>query len=231
MSVRQPEERLADAPAHAPASRAWWPLLISVTGLLSTVALLLENRADNDSDFDYPVTAEHVVELGHVAFRVSGLLGYVAALSMLVLAAVWHHRVGRRFPWSVGATVVTYALVATAALMTLAYGWRGALGNYLPTAIEGDAYDTEGLYTYYVMNDFSPFIAGVPLVVAGLALGWMAFAERLVSRPLGAAAAAVALLLVLAVAITGVPGLPGAMVVAMVVAGLWLTFGRSPIVR
>lgn len=231
MSVHPTEERLADAPALAPGPRAWWPLLISLTGLLTTAALLLENRPDGRGDFDYPVTAEDVVELGHTAFRVSGLLGYVAALSMLVLAAVWHQRVGRRFPWSTGATVVTFSLVASAALMTLAYGWRGALGNYLPTAMEADTYDTEGLYTYFVMNDFSPYIAGVPLLAAGFALAWMAFVDGLVSRPLGLASGAVSTLLVLAVAVTGVPGLPAAMALAMVVAGTWLTVGRSPAVR
>ncbi|TCI97458.1 hypothetical protein [Aeromicrobium sp. IC_218] len=229
MSVRPSEERLADAPALDAAPRAWWPLLISLVGLLTTAALLLENRPDGSGDFDYPVTAEDVVELGHVAFRVSGLLGYVAALSMLVLAAVWHQRVGRRFPWSTGASVVTFSLVASASLMTLAYGWRGALGNYLPTGMEGDSYDAEGLYTYFVMNDFSPYIAGVPLLGAGFALAWMSFADGLVSRPLGVAAGLVSALLLLAVAVSGVPGLPAAMSVAMVVAGVWLTLGRSQV--
>lgn len=72
--------------------------------------------------------------------------------------------------------------------MTLAYGWRASLGNYLPDASEQDAYDLDGLYNYYVMNDFSAYIAFIPLVAAAFGLAWMAFAEGLVSRGLGASA-------------------------------------------
>ncbi|WP_435769975.1 hypothetical protein [Nocardioides sp. SYSU DS0651] len=206
-----------------------WPLLISLCGLLGVAALLLEGRPDASGDFDYPVTAEDVVGIDHLPYRLSGAIGYVVAILLLVTAAVWRHRVERRFPGSVGATVVSYGVVATAAITTLAYGWRGAVGNYFPGAAEEDTYDTEGLYNYYILTDFSPYIAFIPLVASAYGLAWMAFRERLVSRGLGALAAVLATALLGAAFVTGVPGLPSMIIVGLVVAGIWLAFGRSPI--
>jgi hypothetical protein len=225
-----------EAPASAtqdrvPARRRFtaWPLWASFTGALGLVALLLEGRVNDGEELGRPVAAEDVMAVGHEMFRISGVLGYLAALSLLVLAAVWHQRVSRRFPDSTASNLVTFSAVATAALVTLSFGWRGALGNYLPGGGEEGSYDADGLYTYYVMNDFSPFIAFVPLLGACYGLAWMAFRDRLVSRALGGVAGVVATLLLLAVAVTGVPGLPAIVLLGLVVAGIWLAVGRSPI--
>ncbi len=75
----------------------------------------------------------------------------VAAL--LVLAAYSNRRVTKRYPWSLRALVVTYGLVAAAALLALAYGWKARWATTSGAAEHG-AYDDTGLYTYYVMNDF-----------------------------------------------------------------------------
>jgi hypothetical protein len=210
---------------------AAWPLLASAVGLLGLVALFMEERPDGSSDYDYPVTADDAVNVGHELFRIAGVLGYVCALLLLVLAAVWHQRVGRRFPSSIGATLVTFSAISTSALVTLAFGWRGALGNYLDGGGEENTYDAEGLYNYYVMNDFSPYIAFVPLLGACYGLAWMAFADRIVSRVLGGLAGVVATLLIGAVIVTGVPGLPSIVLAALVVAGIWLAVGRSAITQ
>lgn len=208
-----------------------WPLWGTATGLLATVAVLAESRVDGSADFDLPVMAEHVTDLDNGAFRIGGAVGYLAVLGILVFAAVWHQRVGRRFAWSTGATVVTYGLVASAGIMALAFGWRAALGLYLPGGPEAGTYDADGLYGYYIMNDFSPYITGVPLLVCGFGIAWMAFAEKLVSRALGAAAGLLAGALLVATFVLGVPGLPGLMHLAMAVAGVWLAVGRSPITQ
>jgi hypothetical protein len=208
-----------------------WPLLVSGIGLLGLIALFLEERPDDSSDYGYPVTADDAVSVGHELFRIAGVLGYVCALLLLVLAAVWHQRVGRRFPSSTGATLVTFSAIATAALVTLAFGWRGALGNYLDGGGEENTYDTEGLYNYYVLNDFSPYIAFVPLLGACYGLAWMAFADAIVSRLLGGVAGVVATLLLGAVVVTGVPGLPAIVLLGLVVAGIWLAVGRSAITQ
>lgn len=206
-----------------------WPLLITLCGVLGMVALFLEGRPDGDSDFDYPVTAEDILGLDYVPYRISGAIGYLLAIMLLVTAAVWRHRVERRFPGSVGATVVSLGVVATAGITALTYGWRGALGNYMPGAMEENTYDAEGLYNYYVMTDFSPYIAFVPLLASAFALTWMAFRERLVSRGLGAASGILATALLGAVIVLGVPGLPAMILLGLIVAGVWLAFGRSPI--
>ncbi|WGX95968.1 hypothetical protein [Nocardioides sp. L-11A] len=206
-----------------------WPLLISLCGLLGVIALFLEGRPDGNGDFDYPVTAEDVLGLDHVPYRLSGAVGYVLALLLIAAAVLWRHRVERRFPGSSGATAVSYGVLATAALVTLTYGWRGAVGNYLPTGAEGDTYDAAGVYSYYIMTDFSPYIAFIPLLASAYGLAWMAFRERLVSRGLGALSALLASALLVAVFVTGVPGLPSMIIVGLIVAGIWLALGRSPI--
>lgn len=215
----------------APGRFTAWPLWISFTGALGLVALLLEERPDGDGDFGRAVTAEDAVSVGHELFRIGGFLGYLAALSLLVVAALWHQRVSRRFPDSTASHLITFSGIASASLATLAFGWRGALGDYLPGGPEEDTYDTEGLYNYYVMNDFSPYIAFVPLLGACFGLAWMAFRDRLVSRALGGVAGTVAVLLLLAVAITGVPGLPAIVLLGLVVAGIWLAVGKSAITQ
>ncbi|WP_205473315.1 hypothetical protein [Nocardioides sp. SYSU D00038] len=209
-----------------------WPLLASLVGLLGLVALFCEARPDdNGSGFKYPVTAEDAISVDNDLFRIAGVLGYVVALLLLVLAATWHQRVTKRFPDSTGSTLVTFSAVATAALVTLAFGWRGALGNYLPGGPEENTYDTEGLYNYYVMNDFSPYISFIPLLGACYGLAWMALKEGLVSKPLGVVAGVYATLLIGAVAVTGVPGLPAIVLVGLIIAGIWLAVGRSRITQ
>lgn len=206
-----------------------WPLLISASGALALASAFLEGRPESDPSFEYPVNAEDLLLIDPLPYRISGALGFVLALLLLVTAAVWRHRVERRFTGSIGASLVGYGVLATAALVTLAYGWRGAVGDYFPGGPEEDTYDLEGLYNYFILTDFSPYIAFVPLVASAYGLAWMAFRERLVSRGLGAAAGLLATGGLIASFVTGVPGIPGAVVMGLLPAGIWLAFGRSPI--
>lgn len=220
------------SPATVPGRFVAWPLWATAAGVVGFVSTVVtDNRAGDTSDPDYTVTVADIAPLDHELFRIGGMLGYVAVGALLVAAAVWHRRVAQRWTWSLGAPVVTFGLVASAAALTLAYGWKGALGNYLHGAMEAGTYDDQGLYTYYVMNDFSPYIGWVPVAVAAGGLAWMAFRERLVSRPLGAFCGAGFLASFGSVAATGVPGLPVMSSLGLVVAGIWLALGRSPIVR
>jgi hypothetical protein len=215
----------------APRRFTAWPLLITACGLLGIVAILFESRPDNGGDFDYPFTADDLADVDPTAFRIAGVLGYLLVLLLIATVAVWKHRVERRFTGSIGATVVSLGVVATAALVALSFGWRGAIGDYFPGGPEDNLYDTEGLYNYWVLVDFSPYIAFMPLLASAYGLTWMAFAERLVSRGLGAAAGIAATLLLLAVVVLGVPGLPFGILLALVPAGIWLALGRSTITQ
>jgi len=219
---------LTTQPGH---SRAWplWAAGAGVLGFVSTV--ITDDRAGDTSDPDYMVTVADMEPLGHEMYRIGGLTGYATVAILLVFAALWHRRVAQRFTWSLGAPIVTYGLIASASALTLAYGWKGALGNYLHGAMEEGTYDDSGLYVYYVMNDFSPYIGWFPVTVALGGLTWMAFRERLVSRGLGAVTGFFALLIFGAVAATGVPGLPFAGSMVLVVVGVWLAVGRSTITQ
>jgi hypothetical protein len=226
-----PTGSLGVSPPRAEARfRAWplWATAAGVLGLFSTVGT--DTRAGDTSDLSYTVSVTDMAALDHTMNRIGGLTGYVTVGLLLVFAAVWHRRVAQRFAWSLGAPVVTFGLVSTASALTLAYGWKGALGNYLHGAAEEGTYDDTGLYVYYMMNDFSPYIGWFPVTVAAIGLAWMAFRERLVSRGLGACAGGMALLVFGAVAVSGVPGLPFASAVGLVVGGIWLAVGRSQIV-
>lgn len=210
-------------------TRTLWPLAAVVAGLLGAAATFVDSRVGQPRDPDYTISAGDLADLDSAVMRLGGLLGYLAVAALVVFVALWHRRVAQRFAGSVGAVVVLHGLQASAAALTLAYGWKAALGNYGPGATEAGAYDEVGLYAYYILNDFGPFIAWLPALVALGGLAWMAFHERLVSRALGAFALLVFAAGYLAVAATGVPGLPFVAGPAWVVVGLWLVVGRSPI--
>jgi hypothetical protein len=209
-----------------------WPLWASVAGALGMLAsVVTDERAGEPSNPDHTVSVADIAPLDHLPFRIGGMLGYLTVISLVVFIALWRRRVEQRFDWSLGASIVSTGLVVTATALTLAYGWKGALGTYLHGALEEGAYDDQGLYVYYVMNDFSPYIGWLGALVAAGGLAWMAFDEGLVSRVLGGLAALLFVGTMLAVGITGVPGLPIIASLAMVGAGLWLAVGRSAITR
>lgn len=221
---------MTDSTSRRERLHAWplWAVAAGVLGAAATVAF--DVRAGDTSDPEYTVTVADMAALDHELLRIGGLVGFLCVASLLVLAAAWHRRVAQRFTWSLGAGVVTFGLVASAAALTLAYGWKGALGNYLHGAMEEGTYDDQGLYVYYVMHDFTPYLAWFPVTVALGGLAWMAFAEGLVSRGLGAFSGFMATAILGAVAVSGVPGLPFASSLCLAVVGAWLAFGRSPIV-
>jgi hypothetical protein len=204
-----------------------WAAAAGALGFVSTV--ITDKRAGDTSDMDYTVTVADMAPLDHEMFRIGGFTGFLTVGILIVFAALWHRRVAQRFTWSLGAPIVTYGFITAAAALTLAYGWKGALGNYLHGAMEEGTYDDQGLYVYYVMNDFSHYIGWFPVTIALVGLTWMAFRERLVSRALGAVTGFFALLILGAVGVTGVPGLPFAGSMVLVIVGIWLAVGRSPI--
>lgn len=211
---------------------ALWPLWAAAAGVLGMVSTVVtDTRVDADEDFDFPVGAEHMATLDYDMFRVGGFTGYLTVICLVVFLAVWRHRVEQRFSWSVGASVVTFGIGVSAAALTLAYGWKGALGTYGHGRPEANTYDDAGLYTYYVMHDFSPYLSWLGVLIASGGLAWMAFREGLVSKVLGALCVLLAVGTLLAVGITGVPGLPVTAALGMAVGGVWLAFGRSAITQ
>lgn len=221
-----------DSPPRTARRFTAWPLWIALAGVLGVISTVgADERIDASSDYDYPITAEAIPALDHMPFRVGGLTGYLTVIALLVAAAVWRQQVERRHPWSLGANLVTFGIVASAGGLALVYGWKGALGNYLHGAAEANTYDDQGLYMLYMINDFGPYFAWVPVLASALGLAYMAFREELVSKILGAGAGIMAAALLIAVAVTGVPGLPAMIALGIVICGVWLAVGRSPITQ
>jgi len=209
-----------------------WPLWAAAAGVLGMISTVItDTRVDADEDFAFPVTVDDMATLDHALFRVGGFTGYLTVICLVVFLAVWRHRVEQRFTWSIGASVVTFGIGVSAAALTLAYGWKGALGTYGHGGPEANTYDDAGLYTYYVMNDFSPYLSWLGVLIAAGGLAWMAFREGLVSRVLGALCGVLSVGTMLAVGVTGVPGLPVVSALGMAIGGVWLAFGHSAITQ
>ena len=211
--------------------RAKWPLLASaagVTGFLSTMVL------DGRKVYEDGVTLDHqlFVDLNPMTYRLSMVVGYVTVVLLLVLAATWRHRVEPRLPGSTAAHLVPLGLVSSAAGLTYGYGWKGALGNYLPGSFEPKAFDDQGLYVYYVLNDFGAWIGWLGVVIAAGAVVVMGLKERSVSRWIGVVAIVPVLQTTFMVAGLGVPGVPALLgPIWLFVTGLGLYFGKSTITR
>jgi len=127
---------------------------------------------------------------------------------------------------------VPLGLLASAAGLTYGYGWKGALGNYIPGGMEDQYYDTQGLGVYFMLNDFGSFIGWLGVVVAAGAVAWMALRERTISRWLGFVALVPVVQTTLMVTALGVPGVAGLLApLWLFVTGLGLAFGKSTITR
>lgn len=226
------DQDLAPARSPGPHFTAWplWGLPAGALGFLATV--FLNDRPDAETRGNgYTVTPADMAGLDPAMYHLAVACGFVSVTCLIVFAAQWRRRVETQFDWSDAAPVVGGGLLSSAAGLTLAYGWMGALSRYLPEAPEGSSYDERGTFVYFMLSDFSPYIAWLGVLVAGAGLTWMAWQERLVSRVLGTFTGLVFVLVMAAVIATGVPGLPAAASLELVLVSLWLAFGRSPILQ
>ncbi|WP_127819647.1 hypothetical protein [Microbacterium sp. CPCC 204701] len=223
----------AGAPPKSGRTRfAAWPLWAVVAGIAGTVGTVatdlrpageIEAVANGEA---YAVTSADMIGLDPLLGRIGFTAGLVAILCLIVFAAAWRRHADARFTRSTAARVVSGGLIAATGVITLGYGWRGALANYLGP--EAGMYDEEGLFVYYMLTDFGAYIGWTGLVASALALAWMAFRERSVSRILGGFSGLFGILTLGAIVVSGVPGLPGVfMPVWLAVTGLWLAVGRS----
>ena len=118
--------------------------------------------------------------------------------------------------------------MASAAGLTYGYGWKGALGNYMPGGMEDTLFDDQGLYVYYLLNDFGAWIGWLGVVIAAGAVAYMAFRERTVARWIGVVSVLPVLQTTLMVVGLGVPGVPALLApMWLVVTGLGLFFSKK----
>jgi hypothetical protein len=221
------------SPGQEPATvgRGRWPLVAVAAGLGSIVATLaLDIHPPVEEGQGYTEAAVREISSGKA--HASVIVGYVTVALLLVLAAAWRRHVEPRALASTAARVVPLGLTAAAGALALGYGWRGALGLYGYGGNEHGAFDDSGLYALFVVNDFGAYIGYLGVTIAAGAVVWMSLRERLVSRWIGVFSILPILPVVITVAAFGLPGFPGVSSgLWLVVVGLGLTFGRSPVNR
>jgi hypothetical protein len=208
---------VADSASTARASRAW-PLWGVAAGALGAVATIFTDQKSG-------VGPDGAGGLAPGAYHLGGALGYVTVACLLVLSGCWRTAAHRVAPSSAAARVVADGVAASAAALTLGYGWKLAMALYLPGGLNQHDFGKEGMYVYYMLNDFGTFLGWLGVVVAAGAVAWLGFRSRLVSIWL----AVVSLLPVLAVlgmslglSIAGYPGIVGPIWLVVASAGLAL---------
>jgi hypothetical protein len=211
--------------------RSRWPLYGAAAGALGFVGtLVLDGRTTGSSDIS--LSHKLFTDLDPIVYRGSMIAGYLVVGLLLVFAAQWRRRVEARLPGSTAAHLVPLGLVASAAGLTYGYGWKGALGLYMPGGPESGSFDDRGLYVYFLLSDFGGFIGWLGVVAAAGAVAWMGLRERTVSRWIGVFSLLPVLGVVLMTGGLGVPGIPGMFgPLWLVVVGIGLAFGRSTITR
>ena len=211
-----------------------WPLWGAAAGIAGfTATVLMDTRPESEllaaeQGRQFTLDASYMNEVAHTSNYLGFLIGFVAVACLIVFAAAWRSRVEQQHTRSIAASVVTGGLLVSAAGLALAYGWKGALANYGYTGNEFGMFDDPGLYVYYILTDFGPYIPWLGVLVSFAGVAWLAWAERLVSRILGTLLALYVVFIAAAYAIMGVPGLAGPLSGAVLaVASLWLVVGRS----
>jgi hypothetical protein len=211
-----------------------WPLWGAAAGLAGfTATVLLDTRAESELEAaergeQFTIDASYMNELDRTTNYLGFLLGFLAVAFLVVFASAWRSRVEQQHTRSIAASVVSGGVLVTAAGLALAYGWKGALANYGYDGNEFGLFDDPGLYIYYLLTDFGPYIPWLGVLISFAGIAWLAWAEGLVSRILGTLTGLYVLAIAVAYAVTGVPGLAGpASGLWLAVVGIWLAAGRS----
>jgi hypothetical protein len=227
MSTINPEATGRSTDRLESSKRSRWPLIGTAAGVTGFIATLVTDIHPADK-----ATIDVVDQVSRTTAHASVIAGYLTVALLVVLAATWRRHVEPRVASSTAARVVSNGVLLSAAALTLGYGWKGAMAVYLPGGMDAGAFDQEGLYVLYMLNDFGSYIGWLGVTIAAGAIVWMAFRERTVSRWIGV----VALIPVLAVTAftvgTGLPGFPGVVSpLFMAIAFTGLAFGKSTITR
>jgi hypothetical protein len=227
MSTIHPEAAGLTVDRLNSSKRSRWPLVGVATGITGFVATLVTDiHPANDATIDI------VDEVSQKTAHASIVAGYVTVALLVVLAAAWRRHVEPRVASSTAARVVSNGFLLSAAALTLGYGWKGAMAVYLPGGMDEGAFDKEGLYVLYMLNDFGSFIGWLGVTVAFSAIAWMAFRERTISRWIGAAACVPVLAVTAFTVGTGLPGFPGVVSpLFLLITFAGLAFGKSTISR
>lgn len=202
-------------------SRAW-PLCGVAAGILGAAATVFTTQPGGTR-----VGPSVIGHLSAGAYHAGGALGYVTVALLLVLAAGWRARISRLEIGDAAARLVADGLTASAAGLTLGYGWKLAMAVYLPGGINSTELGNSGLFVYYMLNDFGAYLGWLGVVVAAGAVAWLGLRSRLVSTWL-AVVSLIPPVLVLAMGLgAGIAGFQGIVAPAwLIVACAGLGLGR-----
>lgn len=232
MSTIHPEAAGLTADHLESSKRSRWPLIGIAAGITGFVATLITDiHVDIGTG---QASADVIGEMSRTKAHASLVVGYLTVVLLIVLAATWRRHVEARVAASTAARVVSNGLLLSAAVLTLGYGWKGAMAVYLPGGLNGKSggFDREGLYIMYVMNDFASYIGWLGVTIALGAIAWMAFRDRTVSRWIGVVCLVPVLAVTAFAVATGLPGFPGVVSPPfMAIAFTGLAFGKSTITR
>ncbi|HYD10357.1 MAG TPA: hypothetical protein VEA78_09655 [Acidimicrobiales bacterium] len=184
---------------------ALWGVAAGVAGF----AGLSADGSMSLTEADYLRGSDVVDVLDRGPYHVGIVLGLVAAVSLLVLAAAWRRWADAHGRGSLAAGVVAQALTASAGAMFLGYGFKGSFAVYLDGGIDAGTMTDEGLYSVFMFLDFAPFISWWGVAVALGAVAWLGFRERRFGKGVATVAAIFAVFPALIVLATGLPGIPG----------------------
>jgi len=166
-----------DAPSseRIPARWALWGVAAAVFGVAGNF-LAAHARFENAG----PAEA---VAVDRWTQHVGTLLGMASFACLLVVAAAWSRWAGQAA--GLAAQTIAPALTATATLVLLGTGLRGALSEYLPGGINDDNFSDDGPYVLFMLHDTAPWFAWWGVLVVAAASIPLAFRRGLFPRWLG----------------------------------------------
>lgn len=209
---------LQSIPATRTGAWPWWGVAAGVLGVVATTATNVSSSRKN-------IDPSIVSTLHGGMYHAGGAIGYVVVACLLALSASWRVHVGTSAPRSVAARVVADGLTASAAALSLGYGWRLAMALYLPGGADHDQFGDQARWVYYVLNDFGAFIGWLGVIVSAAAMTWLALHDKLVSVWIGVVSVipvGIVLALGMGLAIAGFPGVVGPIWLIVAFAGLAL---------
>jgi hypothetical protein len=206
--------------AEATASGRWalWGTAAGALGLVTNVLL--------SRTIDYTKGPEGIVEgLSRSRYQVGAITGYLAAACVVLVAAGLSRWADRQASASIALRAAPFGLVASAGAMIAGYGVKGQLAEYLPGGSNPDNFETDGLYTFFLLDDLAGYFAWWGVTVAAGCLAWLSLRDGLLPRWLGVVAglfAAAPLAYLLVSGFTGFSGLVAPLFLVVLGTGLAL---------
>lgn len=197
-----------------------WGTTAGVLGILTNVVL-----ASGKDLGEERVTAAVVETLSRGPFHAAAVTGYLAVAALLMFAAGLSRWADLQASASLALRAAPLAVAAAAAALTIGYGVKGQLAEYLPGGMNPDNFSSEGLFVFYLLDDLAGYFGWLGVTVAGACLAWLSLRERLLPRWIGAVAALLVLppvLFLLLTGFTGFSGLSGPVLLVVVGTGMAL---------